>query len=165
MGLALPAVAAEQSRVQRFDLPAGALAGEAALTTGKSVPALHGSYTVDQALQAVSAGSELTVLQPGAGGAVQLGAVSISGMAPCSTTEGTGLYTTYSSSSSTRFNLTQKETPQSVTVITRQRLDDQKLTYNFDPPDGELQIHVLMWGRSTYRGICRSAGYLIEKPN
>src|SRR5438270_1720466 len=35
--------------------------------------------------------------------------VSISGKAPGSTTEGTGLYTTYSSSSSTRLNLTPRE--------------------------------------------------------
>lgn len=54
--------------------------------------------------------------------------MSISGKAPGSTTEGTGLYTTYSSSSSTRLNLTPQETPQSLTVMTRQRLDDQRLT-------------------------------------
>ena len=58
---------------------------------------------------------------------MQLEALSISGKAPGSTTEGTGSYTTYSSSSSTRLNLTAKETPQSLTVMTRQRLDDQKL--------------------------------------
>lgn len=152
LGMAPLVAAAEQSSVQTYDLPAGALAdqlnqlaaqagiylaGNAALTAGKAGPTLRGSYTVDQALQTLLVGSDLTVvqtgegrfqLQPGAGGALQLGTVSISGMAPGSTTEGSGLYTTYSSSSSTRLNLTQKETPQSLTVITRQRLDDQKLT-------------------------------------
>ncbi|NWE92967.1 TonB-dependent receptor, partial [Pseudomonas reactans] len=152
LGMAPLVAAAEQSSVQTYDLPAGALAdqlnqlagqagiylaGDAALTAGKTGAAMRGSYTVDQALQTLLVGSDLTVvqtgegryqLQPGAGGALQLGTVSISGMAPGSTTEGTGLYTTYSSSSSTRLNLTQKETPQSLTVITRQRLDDQKLT-------------------------------------
>lgn len=152
LSVASLATAAGLTSVQRFDLPAGALvdqlnqlaaqsgiylAGNAALIAGKTGPALHGSYTVDQALHTLLAGSELTVVQtgelryqlePGAGGALDLGAISISGKAPGSTTEGTGSYTTDSSSSSTRLNLTQKETPQSVTVITRQRLDDQKLT-------------------------------------
>lgn len=59
---------------------------------------------------------------------LELSSVAISGKAPGSTTEGTGSYTTYSTSSSTRLNLTPKETPQSLTVLTRQRLDDQHIT-------------------------------------
>ena len=47
-----------------------------------------------------------------------------SGKAPGSTTEGTDSYTTASSSSSTRLNLAPQETPQALTVMTRQRLED-----------------------------------------
>ncbi|THF67091.1 hypothetical protein E6C76_01505 [Pseudothauera nasutitermitis] len=42
-------------------------------------------------------------------------------------TEGTGSYTTGSTSAASGLNLSLRETPQSVTVVTRQRLDDQAL--------------------------------------
>jgi outer membrane receptor for ferric coprogen and ferric-rhodotorulic acid len=43
-------------------------------------------------------------------------------------TEGTGAYTTKSMKTATKLPLSIRETPQSVTVITRQRLDDQAMT-------------------------------------
>lgn len=186
LSVASLATAAGQTSVQRFDLPAGALvdqlnqlaaqsgiylAGNAALIAGKTGPALHGSYTVDQALHTLLAGSELTVvqtgerryqLQPGAGGALELGAISISGKAPGSTTEGTGSYTTDSSSSSTRLNLTQKETPQSVTVITRQRLDDQKLTNLTEVLEATPGITVLRVGVGAENDTYWSRGFQIN---
>ncbi|MDR1648592.1 MAG: TonB-dependent siderophore receptor [Zoogloeaceae bacterium] len=42
-------------------------------------------------------------------------------------TENTGVYTTRTTNSATRLNLSPRETPQSITVITRQRMDDQGL--------------------------------------
>lgn len=42
-------------------------------------------------------------------------------------TEGTGSYTTEQTSAATRLPLSLRETPQSVTVMTRQRMDDQQL--------------------------------------
>ncbi|MFL9709805.1 TonB-dependent siderophore receptor [Methylobacillus sp. Pita1] len=69
-------------------------------------------------------------------------AVSVSGKAPGSMTEGTGSYTTYSTSSSTRLNLTPQETPQSVTVMTRQRMDDQRLDTLIDVLDATPGIIV-----------------------
>ncbi|MDY7532073.1 TonB-dependent siderophore receptor [Pseudomonas sp. Bout1] len=186
LSVASPATAAGQTSAQRFDLPAGALvdqlnqlaaqsgiylAGNAALIAGKTGPALHGSYTVDQALHTLLAGSELTVvqtgerryqLQPGAGGALELGAISISGKAPGSTTEATGSYTTDSSSSSTRLNLTQKETPQSVTVITRQRLDDQKLTNLTEVLEATPGITVLRVGVGAENDTYWSRGFQIN---
>ncbi|MFS0827791.1 TonB-dependent siderophore receptor [Pseudomonas phoenicis] len=111
----------------------------AAELQGRQAPPLKGQYTAREAIEALTADSNAQLLQPNATSFVvsvppsdnpglQLDALSISGKAPGSTTEGTGLYTTYSSSSSTRLNLTPKETPQSLTVMTRQRLDDQRLT-------------------------------------
>ena len=41
-----------------------------------------------------------------------------------STTEGTGSYTAGTTTTTTRFPLTLRETPQSITVITRQQMDD-----------------------------------------
>jgi outer membrane receptor for ferric coprogen and ferric-rhodotorulic acid len=45
-----------------------------------------------------------------------------------STTEGTSSYTTGTMSTATKLPLTMRETPQAVTVITRQRMDDQAMT-------------------------------------
>lgn len=130
-----------------FDIPAGSLAealnqfGQAgqillsypaALTDGQTSPGLHGRHDLDTGLaillstsnlQAVHGSGNTYSLEPRpTGGALQLGTVSISGKSPGSTTEGTRSYTTQSSSSSTRLNLTPRETPQSLTVMTRQRL-------------------------------------------
>jgi len=186
LSLASVATAAGQASVQRFDLPAGALteqlnqlaaqsgiylAGNAALIAGKTGPALHGSYTVDQALHTLLAGSELTVvqtgerryqLQPGAGGALELGAISISGKAPGSTTEGTGSYTTDSSSSSTRLNIPLKETPQSITVITQQRLQDQHLTNLTDTLEAVSGITVVREGLGADTDSYYSRGFAIN---
>ncbi|PRD21864.1 UNVERIFIED_CONTAM: pupB [Trichonephila clavipes] len=123
----------------RFANEAGVLLSfDAALTNGKHSPGLQGRYSVEQGfaqllagsgLQAVSTGAGSFGIKPGsvAGDVLELSAMSISGKAPGSITEGTGSYTTYSTSSSTRLNLTPQETPQAITVLTRQRLDDQKL--------------------------------------
>lgn len=53
--------------------------------------------------------------------------VSASGLRD-GTTEGTGSYTSSSASTATKLNLSLRETPQSVSVMTRQRMDDQGLT-------------------------------------
>lgn len=123
----------------RFANEAGVLLSfDAALTNGKHSPGLQGRYSVEQGfaqllagsgLQAVSTGADSFGIRPEsvAGDVLELSTMSISGKAPGSITEGTGSYTTYSTSSSTRLNLSLQETPQSVTVLTRQRLDDQKL--------------------------------------
>ncbi|NWK94384.1 TonB-dependent siderophore receptor [Sphingobium lactosutens] len=80
-------------------------------------------------------------------GAVQLGAVRVEGAgtagagtssdtyAPTSdpaATEGTGSYTTRSMGTATKMALSIRETPQAVTVISRQRLDDQVMTSIID---------------------------------
>ena len=44
------------------------------------------------------------------------------------TTEGSGSYTTGSMATATKLPLTMRETPQAVTVVTRQRMDDQAMT-------------------------------------
>jgi len=185
--LVLPAwaVAAEQRQVD-FDIPAGPLApalarfGQAAhillsyptsLAEGRSTGGLQGHFEVDQGLAILLAGSGLEAsrgangnysLQAIAGSALELSAVSISGKAPGSTTEGTGLYTTYSSSSSTRLNLTPKETPQSLTVMTRQRLDDQRLTNLTDALEAAPGITVVRDGLGSESDSYWSRGFAIQ---
>lgn len=122
---------AEQSRLQlRFD--ADRLARYHA-------PAVQGSHSPRQALDLLLAGTGVAVgtagpgiftLQAPAGDtAAMLSAVTVTAEAERSgTTEGTDSYTTPSTSTATRLDLSLRETPQSATVITRQRMDDQAMT-------------------------------------
>ncbi len=162
--------AAEQNQAGRFDIapgPLGTALSQFAVAAGVTLsfassqthaltsPGLQGSYTVEQGIEQLLAGSGLQAQPQGNGSfvlvaralpgdtAMELGAVSISGKAPGSTTEGSGSYTTDSSSSSTRLNLSLKETPQSVTVLTRQRLQDQKLDTLTDALDATTGITVI----------------------
>jgi len=59
---------------------------------------------------------------------LELGATEVTSNQLWSTTEGTESYTTGSMSTATKLPLTMRETPQAVTVITRQRMDDQAMT-------------------------------------
>ncbi|MCF5725051.1 TonB-dependent siderophore receptor [Pseudomonas syringae] len=59
---------------------------------------------------------------------LELGATEISGQQLSATTEGTQSYTTGTMATATKLPLTLRETPQAVTVITRQRMDDQAMT-------------------------------------
>lgn len=179
------AAAAEQTQ-QDFDIPAGPLASAlsrfgqtahillsypASLTEGRTTSGLKGRYDADQGLAILLAGTGIESsrgsndnysLQASTGDALQLGAVSISGKAPGSTTEGTGLYTTYSSSSSTRLNLTPRETPQSLTVMTRQRLDDQRLTNLTDAMEATPGITVVRDGLGSETDAYWSRGFAIQ---
>ena len=135
-------------------------------------PEVQGQYTAEQALRTLT-GSSARLSQPNPnsflielpvdlGSGLQLDAVSISGKAPGSTTEGTGLYTTYSSSSSTRLNLTPKETPQSLTVMTRQRLDDQRLNTLTDTLEATPGIIVTRDGLGAESDSYYSRGFVIQ---
>lgn len=177
--------AAEQQR--HYQIAAGALgevlsrfAGDAgvvlsfdsSLTAGRQSPGLVGNYSVDQGFALLLGGNGLvavrnadgsySLLVSGDGQAMELGAISISGKAPGSTTEGTGLYTTYSSSSSTRLNLTPKETPQSLSVITRQRLDDQKLNDLTEVMEATTGITVTRVGVGAENDTYWSRGFQIN---
>lgn len=60
--------------------------------------------------------------------AIELNATAITTSQLGSTTEGSSSYTTGAMSTATKLPLTMRETPQAVTVITRQRMDDQAMT-------------------------------------
>lgn len=103
----------------------------------KQAAALHANMTVDEALQRLVANTGLRAQKTADGsyfvatpveGAMELDATSINGRGLGLTTEGTGSYTTGATNTATRLNLSLRETPQTVSVITRQRLDDQNLT-------------------------------------
>lgn len=60
-------------------------------------------------------------------GEIALPAITVTGRTDTATTEGTDSYTTGETTAATRLPLSLRETPQAVTVITRQRMDDQQL--------------------------------------
>ena len=115
-----------------------------AALVGKRAPALAGRMEPDVALQRLLAGSGLAAAVSGsvatgapvatqaAAGSVALDATTISAddgsLTGRATTEGTRSYTTGAMSTSTGLPLSIRETPQSVSVITRQRMEDQGMT-------------------------------------
>ncbi|WEK30398.1 MAG: TonB-dependent siderophore receptor [Candidatus Pseudomonas phytovorans] len=136
-----------------FDIPAGPLArqlnllasqaglligGDATLTANKQSQAVNAT-SVEQALTQMLAGSGVAAVRTGerefqlvrqaegAAGSVTLGSTTISGQGLGDVTEGTGTYTTGRASTATKLPMSLRETPQSVTVVTRQRMDDQNL--------------------------------------
>ncbi|PWB32896.1 TonB-dependent siderophore receptor [Pseudomonas sp. SDI] len=148
--LASPALA--QAQDLTFNLPAGPLAKtlnaiasqsgqivslEPALVQGKQAPAVIGQMSPAQAMDRALSGSGLQLRitaqgnfsiepAPEAGAALQLEATSIVDHRLDPTTEGSGSYTARAVTIGKGVH-SLKETPQSVTVITRQMLDDQNL--------------------------------------
>lgn len=109
------------------------------IAEGLSAPAVTGEMTVQQALERLLKGSDLTVQQtsdgsfviaaPVASGAVlDLGAITIQGQGMGETTENTGSYTPGLISVGSKSPTSLKETPQSVSVITRQVIEDRQIT-------------------------------------
>ncbi|MQA57042.1 TonB-dependent siderophore receptor [Pseudomonas piscis] len=103
---------------------------------GKRSNALSGSYSPEKAIAALLDGTgvaytlknnSVTILNRATNGSLELGTSTISGQGLGSTTEDTGSYTTGPMQTASKLALTARETPQSVTVITRQRMDDQNL--------------------------------------
>ena len=128
--------------IASFAVEARVSVGAAAeLLQGVRTPGLNGSYTVQQALARLLAGTGLEALPSGERGYVLRRAASASAPAPIAatlgevavsssalrdgTTEGKRGYAGLTSA--TRLNLSLRETPQAVSVITRQQIEDQGL--------------------------------------
>ncbi|MBD9413508.1 TonB-dependent siderophore receptor [Pseudomonas sp. PDM16] len=129
LGAVLGRFASESGVVLSFD---------AALTAGKQSQGLQGRYSVEQGFARLLAGSGLQIVLSGSGDytlipqsdgedAVVLGATSVNAVGLGTTTEGSGSYTTGAVTiGKTAQSI--RETPQSVTVMTRQVMDDKNLT-------------------------------------
>jgi len=109
------------------------------LVVGKNSPAVVGAKEPEAALAEVLRGSGLTwratgdnsvMLEkvPESDSVVQLGETSIQGQLMGEVTENTGSYTTGIMQTATKLPLTLRETPQSVSVVTRKRMDDKAMT-------------------------------------
>ena len=147
--LALPAFAYAQQQVQAFDIAPGPLsevlsryaqaagapiAFQSQQVAGVNSAGVRGSYNVEDgfakvlegtgfAAHASADGYQLQAL-PQANGTLALAATEITSNQLGTVTEGTGSYTPGTIATATRMVLTPKETPQSITVITRQHMDD-----------------------------------------
>ncbi|MGQ3124799.1 secretin and TonB N-terminal domain-containing protein, partial [Variovorax sp.] len=122
-----------------------ALSFDPALTQGRSSPAVSGRFTAREAMNRLLAGSGLQVVARTDGsytlGRIEAGAAAgaqagVGTLAPVTvtadadrniTTEGSGSYTTPATAAATGLSLSLRDTPQSVTVLTRQQIDDQNL--------------------------------------
>lgn len=110
-----------------------------ALVAGKTAAAVSGTLTPNQALDQMLAGSGLVAIREGtailvkarppSGETTTLSTVTVTAEADRNgTTEGTGSYTPNTSHAATRMPLSLRETPQSVTVVTAQQLEDRGIT-------------------------------------
>lgn len=109
------------------------LVGDASLAAGSGA-ALTGKYGVEEGFGILLAGSGLQAVRQSNGSYV-LEKVSagdemlvLANVNQNGVTEGSGSYTTRSMNTATALNLSPRETPQSVSVMTRQRMNDQNIT-------------------------------------
>lgn len=132
-----------------------------ALVAGKTARNFSAGVTPRQALDQLLAGTGLVAVPegrgfvikaaPAAGEAAALGTVTVTAQASRDgTTEGTGSYTqTGASRTATGLGLSLRETPQSVSVMTRQRMDDFKLETLADVMEQTPGIAVYRQGNAT----------------
>jgi outer membrane receptor for ferric coprogen and ferric-rhodotorulic acid len=143
-----------------------AISADAALIANHNAPALQGSMTLREALQRLLAGSGLIAVPTGSAWTIRsagvtddgatLAPLTVTARADRSTTEDSGSYTTGSMQTATRLPLSIRETPQSVSVITRQRMEDQGLT---QLPDIIQQVAGLTMSQSGNQGSDSSPIY------
>ena len=111
------------------------IAVDSSLTTGMRSSGLSGNFAVDEGLQRLLAPLGLQAITDGDGyrvvarpaqgnGELQLQATQVTSNQLGTITEGSGSYTPGTIATATRMVLTPRQTPQSITVITRQHMDD-----------------------------------------
>lgn len=168
---------------QSLEIPAGPLArqlnllasqagiligGDAALTANKQSQAVRAS-SVEQALAQMLAGTGVQAVRTGerefqlivqASTGLTLGATTITGQGLGAVTEGSGSYATGRSSTATKLAMSLRETPQSVTVITRQRMDDQGMKNLDDVMQNATGIMVVKNGGE--RSLYQARGQLVD---
>lgn len=134
--LDLPRQPLAASLKQLANLAGITLAVDDSLVAGQSAPAIKGRYEFSHALEQMLAGSGLGVRQeggvwlivrPGETDALELSSINVDGMTGVQPTEGTGSYTARAVTIG-KGVASLRETPQSVSVVTRQQMDDRNLT-------------------------------------
>lgn len=150
------------SPAQHYDIPPGPLAEalsryaqqsgaaivmDAADLQGLRTPGLTGTHGIEEGFRLLLQGSGFAVTRTSAGYLLRkapgmppvtaLPSITVQASAPLDgTTEGTGSYTTHSMGTATGLALSMRETPQSLSVISRQRMDDQAMVNIEDAVEG-----------------------------
>lgn len=126
LGKQLSRFAADKKVVIYFD---------ASLTKGLKAKAFQGKYSIDAALTTLLSGTGLSYSKQADGAYAIKKSSKITGTLALtivdstsnSITEGTGSYTISSMSTATKLNLSLRETPQSIVVVTNQELKDKNI--------------------------------------
>lgn len=142
----------EKNAIRQYDIPAGPLstvltrfiseagilfAGSTEQAKNRYSPGVRGTFSVQAALSVLLTGTGLEAKRNAQGQYVLQSAASAIGTLPLMTvtgaainpevTEGTGSYTTGAMNTATPLSLSIRETPQSVSVLTTQQIEDQHL--------------------------------------
>lgn len=153
-GIMLSCTLHAQDATFAFDLPAqsldkalNALAGQTGsrilfatdIAASRQAPALKGALSVPQALQRLLQGADLRVEETADGSfviaepvasdtALNLGAITIQGQGMGEATENSGSYTTGLVSVGSKTPISLRDTPQTVSIISQQMIEDQRIT-------------------------------------
>lgn len=137
------------------------------VVAGLNTRGLRGSLAPEEALRGLLQGTGVTYRWQGDSiilardaGVASLAPVTVLGNSDPAVTEGTGSYTTPASSAATGLTLSLRETPQSVSVVTRQRIDDQNLR-SLDEVMGNV-VGVQVVSEDTDRTDFWSRGFYID---
>ncbi len=137
------------------------------MVAGLNTRGLRGSLAPEEALRGLLQGTGVTYRWQGDSiilardaGVASLAPVTVLGNSDPAVTEGTGSYTTPASSAATGLTLSLRETPQSVSVVTRQRIDDQNLR-SLDEVMGNV-VGVQVVSEDTDRTDFWSRGFYID---
>ena len=141
---------AKQARLQ--------LIADSKLLEGKKAPTLKGEMSLKEALSKLLNGSGLEAIIEGDtmvikaqnDASVALDAITIHAAEQTATTEGTGSYTTKSMSTATKLNLSSRETPQSVTVLTSQKLEDLGVSSYQEMLNNVTGVSLNRWDERVY---------------
>jgi len=142
------------------------LASDAQLTAGKSGPALNGTYLISDGFSHLLSkqgllaerqpdGSYILKKIPREDEMVVTGKINYGSM-----TENTDSYTTKNMAAATRLTLSPRETPQSVSVVTRQRMNDQDMTSLDDAMRQVTGVNVI--NESSYQTRYQSRGFTMD---
>ena len=128
------------------------------LVEGKKAPALQGNMPLQEALSRLLKGTgleatiqgDVMMIKPQNESEVALDAITIHAAEESAITEGTGSYTTKRMNTSTKLNLSTRETPQSVTVLTSQKLEDLGVTSYQEMLNNITGITLNRWDERIY---------------
>ncbi|MBT2787121.1 MULTISPECIES: TonB-dependent receptor [unclassified Halomonas] len=182
--LSLPAMAqTTQQQTRQYAIPAGPvstvvnrfaseagvfISGAGELGEGRQSPGLQGQYGLDEGLERLLNGTRLRAVRQGDGSyrleerpdGVALSTIEVTGARlPYGMTENSNSYTSESTSIGLASQLV-KETPQSVSVVTRERLDDQGTTSLAEAMRNVTGMTVREYGPNQYE--LKSRGYNIN---